>query len=187
MDQKDLELERRVWQRVSGAQVPAQGECTSLREMEQRMGEMHDVDPEGYARLSEEYAKLTDRFEQEDGYAWRSRLQGVLTGLGFTVAQYGQTVASLSGGERTRLKLGKLLLTKTDMILLDEPANHLDLNSIQWLEDYLRLWKERNMGWAMWNLRGSFGILDSERADVEYEEFRGHKLDRKMLDLLRKY
>ena len=55
------------------------------------------------------------------------------------------------------------------------------------LEDYLRLWKERNMGWAMWNLRGSFGILDSERADVEYEEFRGHKLDRKMLDLLRKY
>ena len=58
---------------------------------------------------------------------------------------------------------------------------------MDWLEDYLRLWKERNMGWAMWNLRGSFGILDSERADVEYEEFRGHKLDRKMLDLLRKY
>lgn len=58
---------------------------------------------------------------------------------------------------------------------------------MDWLEDYLRLWKERNMGWAMWNLRGSFGILDSERVDVEYEEFRGHKLDRKMLDLLRKY
>ena len=58
---------------------------------------------------------------------------------------------------------------------------------LDWLEDYLRLWKERNMGWAMWNLRGSIGILDSERDDVEYEEFRGHKLDRKMLDLLRKY
>ncbi|MGN0846475.1 MAG: cellulase family glycosylhydrolase [Kiritimatiellia bacterium] len=59
--------------------------------------------------------------------------------------------------------------------------------ALDWLEDYLRLWKERNMGWAMWNLRGSFGILDSERTDVEYENFRGHKLDRKMLELLRKY
>ena len=78
--------------------------------------------------------RLTDRFEEEDGYAWRSRLQGVLTGLGFTSAQYEQTVASLSGGERTRLKLGKLLLAKTDLLLLDEPTNHLDLNSMQWLE-----------------------------------------------------
>ena len=58
---------------------------------------------------------------------------------------------------------------------------------LDWLEDYLKLWKERNMGWAMWNLRGSIGILDSERTDVQYEDFRGHKLDRKMLDLLLKY
>ena len=54
-------------------------------------------------------------------------------------------------------------------------------------EDYLYLWKERNMGWALWNLRGSIGVLDSELADVEYENFRGHKLDRKMLDLLQRY
>ena len=105
------------------------------------MGEIHESDPEGFARLSEEYTRLTDRFEEEDGYAWRSRLQGVLTGLGFTSAQYEQTVASLSGGERTRLKLGKLLLAKTDLLLLDEPTNHLDLNSMQWLEDYLRAYK----------------------------------------------
>ena len=58
---------------------------------------------------------------------------------------------------------------------------------LDWLEDYLRLWKERGMGWAMWNLRGAIGILDSGRSDVEYEDFRGHKLDRKMLDLLLKY
>ena len=112
-----------------------------LREREARMGEIHESDPEGFARLSEEYTRLTDRFEEEDGYAWRSRLQGVLTGLGFTSAQYEQTVASLSGGERTRLKLGKLLLAKTDLLLLDEPTNHLDLNSMQWLEDYLRAYK----------------------------------------------
>ena len=137
----DLTSPLTVWQEMETCFEETFKMEEQLREMEQRMGEMHDVDPEGYARLAEEYAKLTDRFEEEDGYAWRSRLQGVLTGLGFTAAQYDQTVASLSGGERTRLKLGKLLLTRTDLILLDEPTNHLDLNSIQWLEDYLRAYK----------------------------------------------
>ena len=55
------------------------------------------------------------------------------------------------------------------------------------MEDYLKLWKERNMGWALWNLRGGCGVLDSGRDDVEYEDFRGHKLDRKMLELLQRY
>lgn len=137
----DLTSPLTVWQEMETCFEETFKMEEQLRQMEQRMGEMHDSDPEAYARLAEEYARLTDRFEEEDGYAWRSRLQGVLTGLGFTAAQYDQTVASLSGGERTRLKLGKLLLTKTDLILLDEPTNHLDLNSIQWLEDYLRAYK----------------------------------------------
>jgi len=55
------------------------------------------------------------------------------------------------------------------------------------MEDYLKLWKERNMGWAFWNLRGTFGVLDSERQDVDYEDFRGHKLDRKLLELMQRY
>lgn len=58
---------------------------------------------------------------------------------------------------------------------------------LAWMEDMLRLWKERDIGWAMWNLVGTFGILDSLRADVEYRDFHGHKLDQKMLDLLLKY
>ena len=58
---------------------------------------------------------------------------------------------------------------------------------LDFLEDYLALWKERNMGWALWNLRGEFGILDSNREDVKYENYKGHKLDRQMLDLLLKY
>lgn len=58
---------------------------------------------------------------------------------------------------------------------------------LDFLEDYLALWKERNMGWALWNLRGEFGILDSNREDVKYEDYKGHKLDRQMLDLLLKY
>lgn len=58
---------------------------------------------------------------------------------------------------------------------------------LAWMEDNLKLWQEHGLGWALWNLRGSFGILDSGRKDVQYEDFRGHKLDRKMLDLLLKY
>ena len=55
---------------------------------------------------------------------------------------------------------------------------------LAWMRDCLSLWKDAGWGWALWNLRGSFGVLDSQRADVEYEDFRGHKLDRQMLDLL---
>jgi endoglucanase len=58
---------------------------------------------------------------------------------------------------------------------------------LRWMEDCLSLWQDAGWGWALWNLRGSFGLLDSDRADVQYEDFKGHKLDRKMLDLLRRY
>lgn len=59
--------------------------------------------------------------------------------------------------------------------------------TLRWMEDCLKIWQQADIGWALWNLRGSFGVLDSGRGDVQYEEFRGHKLDRKMLELLRKY
>lgn len=112
-----------------------------LRAMESDMGELHEKDPAAFARLSEEYARLTDDFEHAGGYEWRSRLIGVLTGLGFGKERYDQPVNLLSGGERTRLKLGKLLLCRFDVILLDEPTNHLDLDSTKWLEDFLKTYK----------------------------------------------
>ena len=59
--------------------------------------------------------------------------------------------------------------------------------ALAWMEHCLRLWRSKNLGWALWNLRGSFGILDSGRGDVAYEDYNGHKLDRKMLELLRRY
>jgi endoglucanase len=59
--------------------------------------------------------------------------------------------------------------------------------ALAWLEDWLSNWKESDLGWALWNFRGSFGILDSDREDVAYEDFQGHKLDREMLELLKKY
>ncbi|MDR3085937.1 MAG: ABC-F family ATP-binding cassette domain-containing protein [Christensenellaceae bacterium] len=112
-----------------------------LRELEGQMGGAHAEGDEAFLRLSEEYTKLTDRFEEAGGYGWNSRLQGVLTGLGFHKGRYDQAVSSLSGGERTRLKLGKLLLRENDLLLLDEPTNHLDLDSTKWLEDYLKAYK----------------------------------------------
>lgn len=83
------------------------------------------------------YHRLTEEFEQQNGYAYESELTGVLKGLGFDESEFDKEVDTLSGGQKTRVALGKLLLTKPDILLLDEPTNHLDLNSIAWLETYL--------------------------------------------------
>lgn len=83
------------------------------------------------------YHRLTSEFERRNGYACESEVVGVLKGLGFTEEEFGKNTAALSGGQKTRVSLGKLLLTEPDVLLLDEPTNHLDLNSIAWLETYL--------------------------------------------------
>ena len=93
---------------------------------EQELGSLMDV-----------YARLTHSFELANGYAYKSELTGVLKGLGFTEEEFDKSVSTLSGGQKTRVALGKLLLLNPDLIILDEPTNHLDLNAIAWLETYL--------------------------------------------------
>lgn len=87
--------------------------------------------------LLEQYTRMNHEFELKNGYAYKSEVTGVLKGLGFTEEDFSLSVNTLSGGQKTRVALGKLLLTKPDIILLDEPTNHLDIESIQWLENYL--------------------------------------------------
>ena len=91
--------------------------------------------------LMKRYTDLTHAFEIGDGYTYRSELIGVLKGLGFSEEEFTKSVDTLSGGEKTRVALGKLLLQKPDLILLDEPTNHLDVSSISWLETYLMNYK----------------------------------------------
>lgn len=105
-----------------------------IRAMELEMKHLEGAQLE--ARLHS-YHLLTERFEQENGYAFQSELIGVLKGLGFREDEFSKEVDTLSGGQKTRVALGKLLLTKPDVLLLDEPTNHLDMNSINWLENYL--------------------------------------------------
>ncbi len=92
-------------------------------------------------KLMDNYAALTHAYETGGGYAYRSELVGVLKGLGFAEEEFSKSVSTLSGGQKTRVALGKLLLLKPNLIILDEPTNHLDLQSIAWLETYLLNYK----------------------------------------------
>ncbi len=106
-----------------------------IRDLEQEMPGKSGSELE---EMMDRYSRLTATFERENGYAYKSEVVGVLKGLCFEEEDFGRSIGTLSGGQKTRVALGKLLLGKPDLIILDEPTNHLDMDSIAWLETYLK-------------------------------------------------
>ena len=120
----------------------------SIRQLETDMKNAKD---DVLNEMLEKYTRLNHEFEQQNGYAVRSEIAGVIKGLGFTEDEFDKKISSLSGGQKARVALCRLLLTKPDILLLDEPTNHLDLPSISWLETYLK------------NYQGSVIIVSHDR------------------------
>ena len=106
-----------------------------MRDMEKRMAD--NSDEQTALRLSDEYYRMTEEFNRLEGYAYEGEITGMLIGLGIDRPMFHRRVRTLSGGERTRLSLAKLLLQKPDVLFMDEPTNHLDLAAIEWLQNYL--------------------------------------------------
>ena len=133
-----VDSSRTIYEEVLSAKQPVIDMEQEIRRME---AEMETVAPEKLEAFMEKYERLVHQFELADGYAYRSEVTGVLTGLGFCEDEFSKKPDELSGGQKTRAALCRLLVTKPDILILDEPTNHLDMESIQWLENYLLNYK----------------------------------------------
>ncbi len=136
--QQDLTPGNTIWEEVLSVKADILATEENIRRLEHHMKE---VEGEELEALLKQYTQLTHRFENENGYAVKSEVTGVLKGLGFSEDDFGMKVETLSGGQKTRVALSKLLLRTPDIIMLDEPTNHLDLESIRWLEGFLSSYK----------------------------------------------
>lgn len=108
-----------------------------LEELSIKMAE-EDPSSEQYLRIIEQYQNLNHRFELMSGYTYESEINNILNRFKFNEIGFDQKISNLSGGQKTRLALAKLLLQKPDVLILDEPTNHLDIDTIEWLEGYLK-------------------------------------------------
>lgn len=131
---QDISSDNTIYDELMEVKKPILMMEQQIRELEIKM---KHTEGDALEELFQTYSRLNHEFELMNGYAWQSEITGVLKGLGFVEEEFRKPVKELSGGQKTRVSLGKLLLSKPDIILLDEPTNHLDMESIAWLEGYL--------------------------------------------------
>ena len=131
---QDISSDNTIYEEMLDAKKTLVEMENKIRLMEEQMKVLKDEELES---LLTSYTNLTHRFELLNGYSYKSEIFGVLKGLGFGEDMYDKHISKLSGGQKTRVALGKMLLSNPDIILLDEPTNHLDIASISWLENYL--------------------------------------------------
>ena len=131
---QDLNSDHTIYQELLTVKQDVIDLETRIREIEAQMKELSGA---ALDMALEQYTRMNHEFELKNGYAYKSEVVGVLKGLGFEEEEFEKHVNKLSGGQKTRVSLGKLLLSHPDLIMLDEPTNHLDMNSIAWLETFL--------------------------------------------------
>ncbi|MBE5937010.1 MAG: ATP-binding cassette domain-containing protein [Lachnospiraceae bacterium] len=136
--QQDISSEKTIYEELRSAKKHIFDMEIRIRELELTMKQK---DGEELSKMLDEYNNLTTLYERLGGYACESEITGVIKGLGFSNDDFNKTISTLSGGQKTRVALGKILLSSPDLIILDEPTNHLDMNSIAWLEGFLKSYK----------------------------------------------